>query len=156
MIWWLTSKQKWVTMTYIPLFILEAIWCINMIPLSNESIWLDAWPKKKSGSLWPIFHDSVLPYILKAIWCINIIPWNTESVRCDAGPQNKSRSLWPILRGSVILPYILKAFWCINMIPLSIMTQYDLMLDLKMKVGRCDLCFMFQWFYLMFWKLFDV
>ena len=36
------------------------------------------------------------------------------------------------------------------------MSQYDLMLDLKIKVGHCDLYFMVQWFssyfegYLMF------
>ena len=89
-----------------------------MIPWNKESVWLDAWPQNKSGSLWPIFHGSViLLYILKAIWCINNIPRNNESVWLDAWPQNKSGSLWPIFHGSVILPYILKAIWCINMIP---------------------------------------
>ena len=89
-----------------------------MIPWTNESVWLDAWPQNKSGSLWSIFHGSVtLPYILKAIWCINMIPWNNESVWLDAQPHNKSGSLWPIFHGSVILPYILKAIWGINMIP---------------------------------------
>ena len=73
--------------------------------------------KNKSGSLWPIFHGSViLPYIFKAIWGINMIPWNNESVWLDALPQNKTMSLCPVFHGSVILPYILKAIWCINMI----------------------------------------
>ena len=43
----------------------------------------------------------------------------------------------------MILPYILKAISCINMI-LGLMSQYDLVLDLKIKDGRCDLHFMVQ------------
>ena len=99
-------------------YILKAIWCITMIPWNNEPVWLDAWPQNKSGSLWPMFHGSViLPYILKAIWCINMKPLANGSVWLDALPQNKSGSLWPLFHGSVILPYVLKAIWCINMIP---------------------------------------
>ena len=147
-------------MTYISWFsdfalYLEGYWGINMIPWNNESVWLDAWPQNKSGSMRPIFHGSViLPYILKAIWCINMIPWNNESVWLDARPQNKSGSLWPIFHGSVILPYILKAIEVLTY--LGIMSQYDLMLDLKIKVGHCDLYFMVQWFCLISWRLFDV
>ena len=89
-----------------------------MIPWTNESVWLDAAPENKSGSLWFIFHGSViLPYILKAIWLINMITWAYESVWFDAWPQNKNGSLWPIFHGSVILRYIFKTYWCINMIP---------------------------------------
>ena len=84
-----------------------------------------------------------------------MIPWNNESVWLDAWSQNKRRSLWPIFYGSVILPYILKAIWCINVIPWR-NDQYDLMLDLKIKVGHCDLYFMVQWFCLISWRLFDV
>ena len=84
-----------------------------MIPWNNESVWLDAWPQNKSGSLWPIFHGSViLPYILKAIWGINMILWANKSVWLDAWPQNKSWSLWPIFHGSVA--YILKTILCIR------------------------------------------
>ena len=36
------------------------------------------------------------------------------------------------------------------------MSQYDLILDLKIKVGHCDLYFMVQWFCLISWRLFDV
>ena len=137
-------------------YILKAIWCINMIHWDNESVWRDAWPQNKRGSLLPIFHGSViLPYMLKTIWCINMIPWNNESVWLGAWPQNKSGSLWPIFHGSVILPYILKAIWCITWY-LGIMSQYDLMLDLKIKVGHYDLYFMVQWFCLISWRLFDV
>ena len=69
------------------------------------------------GSLWPIFHGSViLPYILKTCWCINMIPWNNESVWLDALPQIKIVSLWPVFHGFMIFSYILKAIWCINMI----------------------------------------
>ena len=78
----------------------------------------DAAPENKCGSLWAIFHGSViLPYILKAIWCINMITWAYESVWFDVWPQNKNESLWPIFHGSVILCYIFKTYWCINMIP---------------------------------------
>ena len=185
-------------MTYISWFsdialYLEGYWGINMIPWNNESVWLDSWPQNKSGSLWPIFHGSViLLYIEKAIRCLNRIPWNNESVWLDAWPQNKIVSLRPIFYGSVILPYILKAIWCLNRIPwnnesvwldarpqkkvghcdryfmvqwfcliswrlfelltwyLGIRSQYDLMLDLKIKVGHCDLYFMVQWFCLIY------
>ena len=89
-----------------------------MIPWTNESVWLDAAPENKSGSLWFIFHGSViLPYILKAIWHINMITWAYESVWFDAWPQNKNGSLWPIFHDSVILRYIFKTYRCINMIP---------------------------------------
>ena len=89
-----------------------------MIPWTNESVWLDAAPENKSGSLWFIFYGSViLPYILKAIWRINMITWAYESVWFDAWPQNKNGSLWPIFHGSVNLRYIFKTYWCINMIP---------------------------------------
>ena len=112
--------------------------------------------KIKSGSLWPIFHGSViLPYSLKAIWGINMIPWNNESVWLDAWPQNESGSLWPIFYGSVILPYILKAIWCLNMIPWN---NESVWLDAwpKKKVGHCDLYFMVQWFCLIAWRLFEI
>ena len=89
-----------------------------MIPWTNESVWLDAAPENKSGSLWFIFHGSViLSYILKAIWRINMITWAYESVWFDAWPQNKNGSLWPIFHGSMILHYIFKTYWCINMMP---------------------------------------
>ena len=88
-----------------------------MITWAYVSVWFDAWPQNKNGSLWPIFHGSViLRYIFKTYWCINMIPWNNESVWLDALPQNKTVSLWPVFHGSMILPYILKAIWCINMI----------------------------------------
>ena len=96
---------------------LKTIWYINMIAWDNVSVWFDDWPENKSGSLWPIFHGSViLPHTLKTIWCINMITWDNESVWLDAWPQNKSGSLWPIFHDSVILPYILETVWYINMI----------------------------------------
>ena len=36
----------------------------------------------------------------------------------------------------------------------GIVSQYDLMFDLKINVGRCDLYFMVQWFCLISWRLF--
>ena len=95
--------------------ILKTNWCINVIPLNNESVWLDALPQNKTVSLWPIFHGSViLPYILKAIWCINTKPLANESVWLDVWPQTKSGSLWSIFHGSLILAYILKTIWWIR------------------------------------------
>ena len=127
---------------------------IETIPWTNESTWPDAAPENKSGSLWFIFHGLVnLPYILKAIWRINMITWAYESVWFDAWPQNKNGSLWPIFHGSVILRSIFKTYWCINMI---IMSQYDLMLYLKIKLWHCDLYFMVPWFCLISGRLFDV
>ena len=38
----------------------------------------------------------------------------------------------------------------------EIMSQYDVMFDLKVNVGHCDLYFMVQWFCLISWRLFDV
>ena len=36
------------------------------------------------------------------------------------------------------------------------MSQYDLMFDLEINVGQCDLYFMVQWFCLISWRLFDI
>ena len=68
-------------------------------------------------------------------------------------PKNKCRSLWPIFHGSVIVPYILKTTWASLF---GIMNQYDLMHDLKINVGHCDLYFTVQWFCLISWRLVDV
>ena len=92
-------------------YILKAIWRINMITWAYESLWLDAWPQNKNGSLWPIFYGSViLRYIFKTYWCINMIPWNNESVWLDALPQNKTVSLWPVFHGSVIFALYLEGY----------------------------------------------
>ena len=89
-----------------------------MIPWTNDSVWLDAAPENKSGSLWFIFHGSVI-YILYLEGYLTYKYDNLayESVWFDAWPQNKNGSLWPIFHGSVILRYIFKTYWCINMIP---------------------------------------
>ena len=123
MTWCLTSKWKWVTVASILWFSDFALYLEGYLMFKHDTLerWVSmTWclTSNKSGSLWPIFHGSViLPYILKAIWGINMIPWNNEWVWLDSWPQKKSGSLWPIFYGSVILPYILKAIWCINMIP---------------------------------------
>ena len=86
-----------------------------------ESVWLDAWPQNKSGSLWPIFHGSViLTYILKTIWWINMIPWTNESIWLDAWPQTKSGSLWPVFHGSVIIPLAYEVCWGVYSFRLSV------------------------------------
>ena len=78
-----------------------------------------------------------------------------RSVCPDLWPQNKCRSLWPIIYGPVIFPFILKTVWCMNII-IWLMSQYDPIFDLTINVGLCDLYFMVQWFFLLFWRLFDV
>ena len=134
------TSGLWVSMTrhltsnvghYLRLWI--TIWYMNTIPWYYESVWPDVWPKNKCRSVWPIFHGPViLPYILKTVWCMNIILQDYESVWPDIWPQSKCRSLF------------------------EIMNQYDLMHDLKINVGHCDLYFMVQWFCVIPWRLFDV
>ena len=53
---WVTTFNSSVIFPYI----LKTIWCINMIPWANESVWLGAWLQTKRWSLWPIFHGSVI------------------------------------------------------------------------------------------------
>ena len=58
------------------------------------------------------------------------------------------------LNGPVILPCILKTdVWTSHF---GIMSQYNLMFYFKINVGHYDLYFMFQWFCLISWRLFDV
>ena len=49
------------------------------------------------------------------------------------------------------LTYIL--IWCTN---IGIISWYDLMFDLKINVGHCDLYFMVHWFCLISLRLFDI
>ena len=63
----------------------------------------------------------------------------------------KCRSLWPIFHGSLITWRL----WCMNII-LWDYELYDLMFDLKINVGHCDLYFLVHWFCLISWRLFDV
>ena len=59
-------------------YILETIWCMNIIIWDYESVWPDVGPQNNCRSLWRIFHGPViLPYILKTIWCIYIILCST-------------------------------------------------------------------------------
>ena len=81
---------------------------------------------------------------IKKIWCMNNIIWDYESVWPKVWPQNEYRSLWPIFYGTVILHYILKTITSY----FGIKSQYDLMFDLKINVGLCDIYFMVHWFYL--------
>ena len=153
-------------------YILKTIWCVNTIIWDYESVWPKLWPKNKCKSLLPIFHGPViLPYILKTIWYMNTILWDYESVWPDVWPKNKCRSLWPIFHGPVILPKC-RSLWPIFMVQwfcliswrlfdvstpyFGIMSQYDLIFDLKINVGHCDLYFMVQWFCLISWRLFDI
>ena len=100
---------------------LKTIWYINIILQGNELVWLDAWPQNESGSLWPIFHGSViLTYILKTIWYVNMIPWANESIWLDAWLQTNSKSLWPIFHSSVIIPSAYQVCRGVNNFVLSV------------------------------------
>ena len=60
-----------------------------------------------------------------------------------------------MFHGPVIVPYTLKTVSYRNII-FGIMNQYDPTHHLKINVGHYDLYFMVQWFYVIFWRLFDV
>ena len=78
---------------------------------------------------------------------------DNESVWCMLWVENKCQSHWPIFPGPEML-YLLRQFdrWNSN---LWIMSQGDSTFDLKMNVGHSVLYFMFQWFGLISWRLFD-
>ena len=78
-----------------------------MLDLKMKVVWLDAWPQNESGSLWPIFHGSVIltyTHILKTMCCINMIPWAYEWIWLDVWLQSKSGSLWHISWFSWLYP----------------------------------------------------
>ena len=56
----------------------------------------------------------------------------------------------------VILPYVENLFDIWTSSYFGITSQYDVMFDLKINVGHCNLYFMAQWFCLISWRLFDV
>ena len=94
-----------------------------------------------------LYHGPViLSYILKTIWYMNTILWDYESVWPDVWPKNVVQWFylisWRLF--DISTPYF------------GIMSQYDLMFDLKINVGHCDLYFMVQWFCLISWRLFDI
>ena len=137
-------------------YILKSVWCMNIILQDYESVWPNIWPQNKCRSLWPIFHGPViLPYILKTIWCMNTILWDYESVWLDVWPKNKCRScdLYVMVQWFCLISWRLFDIWPPYF---GIMSQYDLMFDLKISVGHCDLYFMVQWFCLISWRLFDI
>ena len=97
-------------------------------------------------------------HILKTFWCMNTILWYYESVWPDVLCKNKCRSLWPIFHGPVILSniYCLMYEQHTSGLWVRIMSQYDLIFDLKINVGRFGLYFMVPWFCLVSWSLFDI
>ena len=122
---------------------------MNIIIWDYGSVWPKVWPQNKYRSLWPIFHGPViLRYILKTIWYMNIVFWDNGSVWSDVWPQSKCRSLWFCLVSWRLFDVWTSLF--------GIMIQYDPTVDIKIKVGHCDLYFMVQWFCVISWRLFDV
>ena len=113
-------------------------------------------------SSWPIFHGAViLPYILKkTVWWMNIIFFDNESVQpltstfVNLWHQNKCMSQWPIFYSPVILPYVLKTNWWMSVILSDNVTVWPSLWP-KINIGRHDLYFMIQWFWLISWRLFD-
>ena len=125
-------------------YILNVIWCMNIIIWDYESVWSDSWPESKCRSLWPIFHGPViLWYILKTttyslglcdlyfialwfcfisstFWCLSVIFTYNDTVWPKLWPQ----SAWPIFQCPMIL---LNIFWIIPWINIivGIMDQCD-------------------------------
>ena len=132
-------------------YILNVIWCMNIIIWDYESVWSDSWPESKCRSLWPIFHGPmILCYILKTtwcmthslglcdlyfialwfcfisatIWCLSVIFTYNDTVRPKLWPQSKYKSAWSIFHPIEIL---LNSFYFnqwINII-VGIMDQCD-------------------------------
>ena len=69
--------------------------------------------------------------------------WDISSMWPSEWPLTISRSLWPIFHGSVILPYILNTICWINVTP-GILVPCDPIIDVKIYLCWCDLCFMVQ------------
>ena len=125
----------------------------DMAKPCDMDLWVMKW-----RSAWPIFHGPViLPYILKTIWCMYIILQEYESAWPD---------IWPTINiGHCDLYSMVQWFCPIHMswrifdvwtLLFGIMSQYELMFDLKIKVDYCDLYSMVHWFCLLSWRLFDV
>ena len=131
-------------------------WYMNTTLWDYESVWLDVWPKNKCRSLWPIFHGPViLPYILKTVWCVNTIIWDYESV----WPE-----VWPEINVGHCDLYFMVQWFCLISCRLfdistpyfGILSQYDLIFDLKIKCRSLWPIYMAQWFCLISWRLFDI
>ena len=107
-------------------------------------------------SRWPIFHGwMILPYSLKTIWCMNIILLDYESVWPGFWPKiNVGHcELYFMVHWVYLISWRLFEAW---MSYFRIVSQYDILFDLKINVGHCDLYFMAHWFCLISWRLFDV
>ena len=98
-------------------YILNTIWCMNIILWDSESVcsMFDLKINVRHFDLYFVVQW-FFPFILNTIWGMNIILWDYESVWPDIWPENICRSLWPIFHDPVILPYILKTIWCMNII----------------------------------------
>ena len=74
-------------------YILNTIWCMNILIWDYESVWPDIWPQNKCRSLWHIFHGPViLHYILKTAWCMNII---ILDYGCMSVIFSDNETVWP-------------------------------------------------------------
>ena len=101
-------------------------------------LWVFAWK-------WGLGSKSSTPLLY--VTCIIIMLTSCRykglyiSLLCDIGSSFKVwRSWWPTFHGPVILPYILTIYWR-NVIP-GILDSCDLMIDLNIYLGQCDLYFM--------------
>ena len=142
---------------------LKTIWYMNTILWDFESIWPDVWPKNKCRSLWPIFHGPViLPYILKTIYVWTPLFWimSRYEMKFDLKINVGHCDLYFMVQWVclIMVQWVCLISWRLFDIStpyFGMMSQYDLMLDLKINVGHCDLYFMVQWFCLISWRLFD-
>ena len=69
-------------------YILNFIWCINIIIWDYESVWSDIWPISKCSQCELYFMVQwFLYYLLKTTCCMTIIVWDYESVWDSIIPQ---------------------------------------------------------------------
>ena len=114
-------------------YILNVIWCMNIIIWDYKLVWGDSWPKSYCRSLWPIFHGPVILCISRrqsrlctrslglcdlyfiALWLclISHTFWRLsvkftyyDTVWAKNWPQSKYNSAWPVFHSLVVLPNI--------------------------------------------------
>ena len=133
-------------------YILETIFCMNIIIWDYESVWPDVWPKNNCWSLWPIFRGPViLNYILKTFWTSYFRIIGQYDQTFDLKVNVSHCDLYFIVQWFCLMSWRLFDA-CTSYF--GIMIQYDPRFDLKINVSHCDLYFMVQWFCLVSWRQF--
>ena len=80
--------------------------------------------------------------------------WYVGSAWHKHWPELMYVGQWPVFHGPVILAYILKTIWWTNVV-IGILVPCDAKICFIKCMWVSDLHFMYQWFYLISWRLFD-